>query len=55
MIMTIANDVTVSVIFAESNDLAHFLVGEAEKTCYSPYISTSGRMMGNIICQSHPA
>jgi hypothetical protein len=55
MIMTIANDVTASVIFAKSNDLAHFLVGEAEKMCYSPYISTSGRMMDNIIHQSHPA
>ncbi|KAG1891899.1 uncharacterized protein F5891DRAFT_1197267 [Suillus fuscotomentosus] len=55
MITTIANDVTVSVIYAESDDLAHYLVGEAGKMAYAPYISTSGRMMDSVMRQSPSA
>ncbi|KAG2108187.1 uncharacterized protein F5147DRAFT_773766 [Suillus discolor] len=52
MIMTIANDVAASVIYAESDDLSHFLVQEAEKMPHAPHISASSMMMDSIMRQS---
>ncbi|KAG1779375.1 hypothetical protein EV702DRAFT_1043822 [Suillus placidus] len=49
MITTIANDVTASVIYADSDALARYLVGEAMKIPHAPYISASGSLMDSMI------
>ncbi|KAG1758978.1 hypothetical protein EV702DRAFT_1053778, partial [Suillus placidus] len=52
MIQTLANDVTVSVVFAESDTLASYLVAEAVKEDHAPYVSGSGILMVAFL-QSH--
>jgi hypothetical protein len=39
MVTTIANDVSVTVIYVENDALAHYLVEEAMKVDHAPFIS----------------
>ncbi|KAG1775891.1 hypothetical protein EV702DRAFT_1046546 [Suillus placidus] len=45
MIKTIANDVSVTIVFADSETLATYLVTEASKLDHAPYLSGSGKLM----------
>ncbi|KAG1838077.1 hypothetical protein DFJ58DRAFT_734003 [Suillus subalutaceus] len=48
MIRTLANDVTVSVVYAKNDSLAHYLVGEAMKQDHTLYVSGSGVLMASL-------
>ncbi|KAG1734446.1 uncharacterized protein EDB91DRAFT_1146942 [Suillus paluster] len=45
MIRTIANDISVTIVFADSEALATYLVTEASKLDHAPYLSGSGKLM----------
>ncbi|KAG1888537.1 hypothetical protein F4604DRAFT_1915508 [Suillus subluteus] len=45
MINTIANDISVTIVYADSDPLATYLVAEALKLNHLPYVSTSGMLM----------
>jgi hypothetical protein len=51
MVTTIANDVSVTVIYVENDALAHYLVEEAMKVDHTPFISGSGILMDHMM---HP-
>ncbi|KAJ8591566.1 hypothetical protein M405DRAFT_932061, partial [Rhizopogon salebrosus TDB-379] len=48
IIESIANDMTVSVVFAESVNLAEYLAVEASKIVYAPFQSHAGRLLEEI-------
>ncbi|KAG2746797.1 hypothetical protein P692DRAFT_20876107 [Suillus brevipes Sb2] len=52
MIKTIANDVSVTIVFADSGALATYLVSEAAKLDHAPYVSGSGILMDLVMRSS---
>ncbi|KAG1876931.1 hypothetical protein C8R48DRAFT_768497 [Suillus tomentosus] len=52
MVRSMANDVTVHCVYAESLELAYFLVAEATKIQHAPYASAGGLMMADIMEQN---
>lgn len=48
MVRSIANDISVDCMYAESVELANYLVTEARKECDEPYMSAEGLMMEHI-------
>ncbi|KAG1781411.1 hypothetical protein EV702DRAFT_1042503 [Suillus placidus] len=52
MIKTIANDVSVTIVFADSETLATYLVTEASKLDHAPYLSGSGKLMDLMMQQT---
>jgi hypothetical protein len=49
MVTTIANDVSATVIYAETNALAQYLVDEAAKVPHALFISGSGILMNHMM------
>jgi hypothetical protein len=49
MVRSIANDVSVAIVYAYTEELANHLVSEAEKLDNAPYLSGSGRLMDSIV------
>jgi hypothetical protein len=49
MVTTIANDVSATVIYAETDALAQYLVDEAAKVPHAPFISGSGILMNHMM------
>jgi len=49
MVKSIANDLTVDCVYAESLELANFLVMEAMKEGHAAYVSAEGLMMQEMV------
>jgi hypothetical protein len=49
MVRSIANDVSVAIVYAYTEELANLLVSEAVKLDNVPYMSGCGRLMDSIM------
>jgi hypothetical protein len=52
MIETIGNDVSVTIVFADSGALATYLMSEAAKLDHAPYVSGSSILMDLLMRHS---